>query len=477
MRPKIMNNQNNALGKAIDLYDNKKYIKAKIEFLKIAQYGSNFEQVEANLYLGKIALRSDSEYFFDAQNYMDYVIINGNNRQKEQAYFELANKHRISNRSEEAIVCYKECLKIYPNDLYVLTDLANLYFKLDRLKEAEELYYKLLNASKLVKSPARKIMGENTAYLGLARINLCRGDIKNFWFFLDKVVITCKNDREKKKELVGNLLFKYEKFAEAIPRFYESKTSGSFFIREHSKEKIAVLEALTGDNKKSKTTLNRNYPEKPITKAGSATLANIYRQENNYKEAYQLYYCLGFDNPNYFLYALECAMYFDEVLAIKIINILALTEIETSKYMPYVLYLSKKYNIVFADTCYTNMTSVDLEFIDHDEKRVVNSAINNNQLNYRGGYTWDYIFNGIIKNSLANADVNTNVTYLSDSLYDIYIIHVPYVAWDYRDYIVVKTFKGTKTPVVVTMQSKSEIDQATPVYQLKKDENVRKMFR
>ena len=63
-----------ALIKGIDLYNKKKYMEAKNEFLIASEEGSDYEKVEANLYLGKIALRSDSELLFDAKNYIDYVL-------------------------------------------------------------------------------------------------------------------------------------------------------------------------------------------------------------------------------------------------------------------------------------------------------------------------------------------------------------------------------------------------------------------
>ena len=110
-------------------------------------------------------------------------------------------------------------------------------------------------------------------------------------------------------------------------------------------------------------------------------------------------------------------------------------------------------------------------------KRVTDDATYNNQLNYREGYTWDYIFNGIIKSSLENRENNPQVTFIPDIIYDTYIIHVPFVAWNYRDYIVVKTFKSTTTPIEVVMKSKNELDQESLVAKLKSDYNVRKLFR
>ena len=66
---------------------------------------------------------------------------------------------------------------------------------------------------------------------------------------------------------------------------------------------------------------------------------------------------------------------------------------------------------------------------------------------------------------------------MSDILCDVYIIHVPYLAWEYKDYLVVKTYKGTKVPIEVTLQSKNELDEQTPTYLLKHDSNVRKLFK
>ena len=175
--------------------------------------------------------------------------------------------------------------------------------------------------------------------------------------------------------------------------------------------------------------------------------------------------------------AVKCAMHFNEQLAIKVTNLLLLTDVNTAKYMPYLIYLSKKYNIAFIGADYTVISSLAEEFLEHDEKRVADNAVYNNQLNYREGYTWDYIFNGIIKNSLENVENNTHVTFIPDIIYDTYIIHVPFVAWNYRDYIVVKTFKSTTTPIEVVMKSKNELDQESLMATLKSDYNVRKLFR
>ena len=87
--------KDSALNKGIDLYNKHKYREARMELLIASEEGSEYEQVEANLYLGKIALRSDCEFFFDAKNYMDYVRENGDDFQREQATFELASKCRF----------------------------------------------------------------------------------------------------------------------------------------------------------------------------------------------------------------------------------------------------------------------------------------------------------------------------------------------------------------------------------------------
>lgn len=466
------------LKQAIELYNKKKYIEAKLEFLKVAkEESSDFLVTEAILYLGKIALRSEAELFFDAKNYLDYVIMSGNSRQKEQAYFELANKYRLLENAEESINYYQKCLKLFPEDTYCLMNLASLYLKLGKLNEAEQTYYKLIKASENARVLSKKVIGINTAYIGLAKINLRKGDIKMFLSFLNKVEIVTEKDAELVDDIQADLMFYYEKYPEAIAKYQRSLKSKSFYIREYTKEKVAVLQALNGNHKESKYILERNYPDKPLTKGGSVALANIFFQEGNYPRAYGLYLSLGYDNPKYFIDALKCAMHFKEQLAIKVINLLLLTDVQTAKYMPYLIYLSKKYNIAFIDADYTAISSLAEEFLQHDEKRVTDDATYNNQLNYREGYTWDYIFNGIIKSSLENRENNPQVTFIPDIIYDTYIIHVPFVAWNYRDYIVVKTFKSTTTPIEVVMKSKNELDQESLVAKLKSDYNVRKLFR
>ena len=170
-------------------------------------------------------------------------------------------------------------------------------------------------------------------------------------------------------------------------------------------------------------------------------------------------------------------MHYDEALAVATINRLLLTSVDKDKYLPYLIYLSKKYNIFFDGVNYNDMPLLAMEFLQHDEEKVKMLATYSGQLNYREGFTWDYVYDGIIKESLDNADSLDNVSFVSDIIYDTYIIHVPYLAWEYKDYIVVKTYKGTKEPIEVTLQSKAYFDKQIPAYLLKQDNNVRKLFR
>ena len=117
------------------------------------------------------------------------------------------------------------------------------------------------------------------------------------------------------------------------------------------------------------------------------------------------------------------------------------------------------------------------EFLNHDELRVKEQAIYSGQLNYREGFTWNYVYEGIIKDSLENALTLDNVSFVPGTLYDTYIIYVPYLAWEYKDYIVVKTYKDTKVPIEVTLKSQTELVSQTAIYLLKQDSNVRKLFR
>lgn len=469
--------KDSALNKGIDLYNKHKYREARMELLIASEEGSEYEQVEANLYLGKIALRSDCEFFFDAKNYMDYVRENGDDFQREQATFELASKCRFLNFVDDAIKLYKECLEIIPTDLYVLTDLANLYLKLDILDEAEGYYLRLLDCVKYSNSLRKKIISMNAAYLGLAKVNFRRGNIKKFWEYLDKVAPLTKRDREQKSDAEANLMFKQEKYDETTAKLQDSLHSNIAFIRELAKDKIGIVKTISGDTANGKIELNRNYPERPLTKGGSVTLASIYENEKNYSEAYKLYFSLSFSNPEYLINALKCAMHYDEALAVDAINRLLLTDVSKKKYLPYLIYLSKKHNIFFDGVNYDDMPQLALEFLNHDEARVKTLATYSGQLNYREGFTWDYVYNGIIKESLENADSLDNVSFMSDILCDVYIIHVPYLAWEYKDYLVVKTYKGTKVPIEVTLQSKNELDEQTPTYLLKHDSNVRKLFK
>ena len=181
--------------------------------------------------------------------------------------------------------------------------------------------------------------------------------------------------------------------------------------------------------------------------------------------------------PKYLLDALECAMHFDEILAIKTISKLILVKVDSSKYLNYAIYLMKKFNIAFPGIDYKNMPLVAEELIRYDEEKVKNNASFCCLLNCREGYNWDYVYNGLIKKCLENANDLENVTYIAGSIYDTYIINIPFLALDYKDYLVVITYKNSKTPIEITGKSKIELEKFTPSSTIKNDENVRKLFR
>ena len=170
-------------------------------------------------------------------------------------------------------------------------------------------------------------------------------------------------------------------------------------------------------------------------------------------------------------------MYFDEKLAINIINRLIATNIDQEKYLDYLVYLKKKYGIEFHHQTSKKMPLVAEAFMEYDEEKVKNSAKYSCLLNFHEGYNWDYGYGSIIKSSLANACTLDNVEVIPGAIYDTYIINIPYLALDYKDYLVVKTYKGSKTPIEIMAMSKIELEESSPSFILRNDANVRKLFR
>lgn len=471
----IENVETSSLDLGIELFKKKQYDLARLEFLEVATSKANNEKVEANLYLGKIAFRNSKETCISGENYMNYVIYYGNTFQREQAYFELATKNRLQKNLPEAIKLYNKCLEIFPNDAYVLTALANLYLKLEDMAKAQSLYLRLLDDKMFYSNSKKKQISHNIAYLGLAKISFRQNNIPLFKKYLAQVEPLSKRDIELKNDLEANLFFYYEQYQKAIAKLSLSLNSDIPFVRKSTKEKIAIIKAIEPNIKEN----NKAYEffRMPLTRAGCVALATIYKQDKKYQDAYHLYNILALKEPKYLLDALECAMHFDEILAIKTISKLILVKVDSSKYLNYAIYLMKKFNITFPGIDYKNMPLVAEELIRYDEEKVKNNASFCCLLNYREGYNWDYVYNGLIKKCLDNANDLENVTYIAGSIYDTYIINIPFLALDYKDYLVVITYKNSKTPIEITAKSKIELEKFTPSSTIKNDENVRKLFR
>lgn len=473
----VNNLKNDSLAFGINLFYQKEYTLARLELLEVVDCGTINEKVEANLYLGKIAFRCSEESFGIGENYMVYVIEHGNPFQCEQAYFELATKNRLLHHFPEAIRLYRKCLEIFPNDSYALTDLANLYLKLDELDKAYPLYLRLLSDDVLYKSKHKMETNNNIAYLGLAKINFRKGNITLFKEYFAKVTPHNKRDIEQRDDLEANLFFYYGQYKKAVEKLASSLNSDSNFIRKSAQEKVAIIRAIDPNVKADNKNLSVFFGKNPSTRAGSVTLANIYKQEKKYQLAYDLYISLACKEEKYLLDALNCAMYFDEKLAINIINRLIATNIDQEKYLDYLVYLKKKYGIEFHHQTSKKMPLVAEAFIEYDEEKVKNSAKYSCLLNFHEGYNWDYVYDSIIKSSLANACTLDNVEVIPGAIYDTYIINIPYLALDYKDYLVVKTYKGSKTPIEIMAMSKIELEESSPSFILRNDANVRKLFR
>ena len=75
------------------------------------------------------------------------------------------------------------------------------------------------------------------------------------------------------------------------------------------------------------------------------------------------------------LYALKSAMYFDDVKAIEVGNIITSKKELLVKYRPYLIYLSKKYNIFFDELDYNELSSLEKAMLFQDRLDIYDKTI------------------------------------------------------------------------------------------------------
>lgn len=462
------------LKKAINLYKNRNYEEAFLLFKNIIKryykYSdiSKSEYLESNMYLGKIILRDKTKTIEDATKYFYPVLKEGSVYQKEQVYFELATKYRLDKIPLKAIILYETCLLMVPSDTYVMTDLANMYLSRNSLEEASRYFQKILEVAFNMKGKLKRQIALNTAYIGLARIAVKKDNKKEALMYLEQVNPTTISDYEQ-LEMVYSCIYFQEGLLDEALNFLETNVHSRIdYIKYRSLAKSGIIYALKDNHKTSLEYLKDSYDP-----YDNIALGALYLKTKEYDKACNSYFLAARIDQNYLVKALECAMYFDEVLAIKIVNNLLDTSVPKEKYFSIILYLSKKYNIFFTGVSYETLNSYNEALISPSLEKALEDLKISNKLNQKLGSA-TILIESTVKMLLNTNEVKT--TKIEGPITDKYYLYLPFIGWNLEDYLVVETLKNTKEVVRIDLAKECFSEVKTSMI-LKKDKNISKIFK
>ena len=340
---------NEYLQTAISFYQRKKLPQARKMLLEIYNDGTLEEKVTAAFYLGKIA-GILQEKVNEVKTYFYFVILNGNDDFRGKAYMELGIYYRSQKNQKEMLKCYKKALEYIPNDIRLLTELGNYYLSrndFDIQNIAQDYFQKILKLNRGEEEKSKFIRNQNIAYFGLAKSFTKQKKTNKAKEMLNQVEVQCQRDKEDINKCYGNIAVWEEKYLLAISFFQNNLKSHSEKVVNNAREKIGILYAVVGEYDKAITALE------PIAKLpykgnfANFILGKIYYYKKDYKSAYEASMKASCIFDVALLYALKSAMYFDDVKAIEVGNIITSKKELLVKYRPYLIYLSKKYNIFF----------------------------------------------------------------------------------------------------------------------------------
>lgn len=446
---------NEYLQTAISFYQRKKLPQARKMLLEIYNDGTLEEKVTAAFYLGKIAgiLR---EKVNEVKTYFYFVILNGNDDFIGKAYMELGIYYRSQKNQKEMLRCYKKALEYIPNDIRLLTELGNYYLSrndFDMQNIAQDYFQKILKLNRHEEEKNKFIRNQNIAYFGLAKSFTKQKKTNKAKEMLNQVEVQCQRDKEDINKCYGNIAVWEEKYLLAISFFQNNLKSHSEKVVNNAREKIGILYAVVGEYDKAITALE------PIAKLpyksnfANFILGKIYYYKKDYKSAYEASMKASCIFDVALLYALKSAMHFDDVKAIEVGNIITSKKELLVKYRPYLIYLSKKYNIFFDKLDYNELSSLEKAMIFQDRLDVYDKTIYIYNMEY-GKYLDAY--------TIFEENLEERISKLTPSFcggyYDTYYVK-PYNSKVFQDkYLIVNTLKDTKEIIEIKIATKEQID-------------------
>lgn len=459
--------------RAINAYKHKDYITASAIFKEIINHGSKTssfgDYLDSNLYYGKMILRDSMSTIDDVKDYFAPVLKYGTTVQKEQAFFELANKSRLSGDIMKAFIFYDTCLLLMPFDTYALTDVANLCLCQNILDASAWYFQNLIEIAPFIENYRKKQIALNSAYIGLAKIAVKKDNPKEARFHLSHVRPFTKIDNEQLEMVNTSIYFAEERLDEALSSLDVNINSRLSFIQRRSFSKLGVIHALKGDG-----ALSFEYLKNSFNPYDNITLGALYFEAKEYKKACESYLIATRIDEAYFVNALECAMYFDEVLAIKIVNNLLTKRVPQDQYSSILLYLSKKYNIFFNGVDYDDLNPYDEAILYPSLNKSVEVLKDSNKLGFSFCYASTYLAD-TINYYLENQDPRKSK--INGPITDKYVINIPFIGWNREDYLIIETLKNTKEVVQVYLSQGEELKKDTTRMILKRDKNISKIFK
>ena len=459
--------KNEKLRLARDFYFNHQYKEALIEFLKNYQEEDRTTKIEAAFFLGKIY--SILNYPLEEINkYYDFVIASKDPTYVARVYTEKGFYYRLNGKYDEMARCYKKAININPYDFKAITELAFFYLTTNELDLAFECYKNLLFVNRNTRYYTRKVRNDNIGFIGLATIMIKKNDLAKAKECLKKVVEANPKDKETLNKCYANIAFLEEDYPKALTFLRSNALSKNNKVRTESLEKIGIIYAINGNFLDAIKTLEIVSIETNKNHYANYILGYIYYKEQNYLKGYKANMIASIEYPKCLIYALKCAMHLSINLALETANLVLENSVLVAKYRPYLLYLSKTYNIFFPGLDYSNLTNKEIQlckysyddlFIDTEDTCELNKNISLEEL-----------INYIIPNLIKDMPPYRN------EYCDTYIIYYKDIGVNGKDYIIVTTYKGSKDIIDIKLSTKTSLDYYESSHSLRYKPLIRNLF-
>ena len=446
---------NKDLQTAISFYQRKELPQAKEIFLKIYREGTLEEQVTAAFYLGKIA-GILKEKVNEIKAYFNFVILHGDTDFKGKAYMELGIYYRSQKNQREMLNCYKKALEYIPNDIRLLTELGNYYLSKNAwdMQDIAQSYFKrILEVNKLDDDEYKFTRNQNIAYFGLTKSLTKQKKTDEAKEMLSLVEVQCQKDKEDMNKCYGNIAVWEERYLVAISFFQNNLKSHSEKVVNNAREKIGILYAVIGEYDKAIAALE------PIAKLpykgnfANFILGKIYYYKKDYAKAYMASMKASSIFDVALLYALKSAIHFDEEKAISVGNTIAGNQELLVKYRPYLIYLSKKYNIFFERLNYNDLSDRENAIISPNMFDIYDKAVYIYNLSFD-----DYLDAYTIFEENLEERILEQAPDFCGGYYDSYYLK-PNNSKAFKDkYLIVTTLKDTKEIIEIKIATKEQIE-------------------